>query len=223
LQNFVTMKILVTAATPGEMSVIEPALTFSGGQEGQFAVTGVGAMHTLFNLMQLIREERPSLIVQAGIAGSFTRTIGTGSAVAITSEIPADLGVWEETGYQDIFDMGLCGPDIPPYSKKQLVNPHNDLLQSCGMPCVAAVTVNRITTQASDIELFHHRYGAAIESMEGAALHYICLLENIPFIQIRGISNLVGERDKSQWQIKSALTRASQTIQTLLLNLNPQP
>jgi futalosine hydrolase len=31
--------------------------------------------------------------------------------------------------------------------------------------------------------------------MEGAALHFVCLQEDISFIQLRAISNFVGERD----------------------------
>ncbi len=42
------------------------------------------------------------------------------------------------------------------------------------------------------------------ESMEGAALHYVCLMEKIPFLQIRSVSNITGERDKSKWKLKEA-------------------
>ena len=217
------MKILVTAATAGELSYWAPSSTLPGEIQIEKAVTGVGAMHTLYNLMQLIVQHHPTLIVQTGIAGCFTPSISIGSAVAVYSETTADLGVWEKNRYQDIFDMGFADPDTAPYKGKQLINPHVDLLHKSGIPSVESVTVNRITTLRADMELFHNCYGATIESMEGAALHYLCLLQNIPFIQIRGISNLVGERDKSQWRIKEAMTSASYAIHNLLLNLNPLP
>jgi futalosine hydrolase len=41
--------------------------------------------------------------------------------------------------------------------------------------------------------------------MEGAALHYVCREANIPFIQVRAISNYVGERNKEHWKIKEAI------------------
>ena len=41
--------------------------------------------------------------------------------------------------------------------------------------------------------------------MEGAAFHYVCLQQKINFLQIRGISNMVGERDKTKWKIKKAI------------------
>ena len=49
------------------------------------------------------------------------------------------------------------------------------------------------------------QFNADIETMEGAALHYVCLQEDIPFIQIRTISNFVGERDKTKWKLKDAI------------------
>lgn len=48
--------------------------------------------------------------------------------------------------------------------------------------------------------------------MEGAALHYTCLLENIPFMQVRAISNYVGERDKSKWKMKEAIRNLNDSI-----------
>jgi len=41
--------------------------------------------------------------------------------------------------------------------------------------------------------------------MEGAAFHYVCLQQHIPFIQIRSISNIVGVRDKNKWKMKEAI------------------
>jgi futalosine hydrolase len=48
--------------------------------------------------------------------------------------------------------------------------------------------------------------------MEGAALHYVARESNIPFIQIRAISNYIGERDKSKWQMKIAIDHLNQTL-----------
>lgn len=56
------------------------------------------------------------------------------------------------------------------------------------------------------------KYDPTIESMEGAALHYVCREFNIPFIQLRAISNYVGERDKSNWKIQEAIENLNQTI-----------
>ena len=49
------------------------------------------------------------------------------------------------------------------------------------------------------------KYDPVTESMEGAALHYICRETNTPFIQFRAVSNYVGERGKTHWKIKEAI------------------
>ena len=62
------------------------------------------------------------------------------------------------------------------------------------------------------IDLYQDRYKAALESMEGAALHYICRDVNIPFIQIRSVSNYVGERNKAHWKMKEAIYQLNETL-----------
>jgi futalosine hydrolase len=55
--------------------------------------------------------------------------------------------------------------------------------------------------------------------MEGAALHYIAILEKIPFLQIRSLSNFIGERDKQQWKLKESITSLNQALQVILNKL----
>ena len=43
------------------------------------------------------------------------------------------------------------------------------------------------------------------ESMEGAALHYVCLMEQVPFAQVRCISNYIEPRNRKAWDIPIAV------------------
>jgi len=72
--------------------------------------------------------------------------------------------------------------------------------------------VNQISTQPTRIEQLKKKYGAVVESMEGAALHFICREANIPFIQIRAISNYVGERNKAHWKMKEAIEALNEVL-----------
>ena len=58
------------------------------------------------------------------------------------------------------------------------------------------------------------------ESMEGAALHYVCLMENIPFVQIRSISNYIGERNKKKWNMMDSINNLNIELIKLLKMLN---
>ena len=96
------------------------------------------------------------------------------------------------------------------------MNHHDILMEAVSLPAVSAVSVNEISTSTEKINLFTEKYKAAIESMEGASLHYVCTMQQIPFIQIRGISNLVGERDKTKWKIPEALLAATNACINLI-------
>jgi len=56
--------------------------------------------------------------------------------------------------------------------------------------------------------------------MEGAAFFYVCLQEKAPFIQIRSISNYVGEQDKSKWEISLAVKNLNNVLLDILAELN---
>ena len=63
------------------------------------------------------------------------------------------------------------------------------------------------------------RFNADIESMEGAAFHYVCLQQKINFLQIRGVSNVVGERNKANWKIKTAIKNMSKEALKIIKTL----
>ena len=58
------------------------------------------------------------------------------------------------------------------------------------------------------------RYNPDVESMEGAAMHYVCLQEGISFVQIRAISNYVEPIDKSKWQMGKAIKNLNDVLKT---------
>ena len=84
---------------------------------------------------------------------------------------------------------------------------------------VKSITVNKISDSALQKQQLLSNFNADIETMEGAALHYVCLQEKIPFLQIRSISNYVGERDKSKWYMKEAIKNLNNTISKLINEL----
>jgi futalosine hydrolase len=62
------------------------------------------------------------------------------------------------------------------------------------------------------IGFYKNKFNPVTESMEGAALHYVCLMENIPFSQLRGISNYIGERNKKKWKMKEAILKLNDEL-----------
>jgi futalosine hydrolase len=202
------MDILLIAATNFE---IQPTINYLADRDcligdNRFTVliAGIGSMSTAYWLTKAIDKQRPDMLIQAGIGGSFSPDYPPGSLVLVNEEVTGDLGVEENNEFRDVFDMGL--PQISdPYTGKSLVNKEEHLLRRFNLPLVKAVTINEISTRPSRIEQLQQKYQPVVESMEGAAFHYVALIEKIPYIQLRAVSNMVGERDKTKWRMKEAI------------------
>lgn len=203
------MNLLIAAATDKELEAVKRYFNGYNSNTVILTVTGVGSIATCFALTEAISTQSPDMVIQIGIGGSFSDELAIGSAVVVKSEVIADMGVIETDGYKNIFELGLTSGNTFPYKEEALINGNSELIQMTGMKAVVGITANEITTQPEKISLFKDRYGAEIESMEGAALHYVCISKKIPFIQIRGISNLIGERNKSKWKINEAIDSSS--------------
>jgi futalosine hydrolase len=127
--------------------------------------------------------------------------------------------VEEKAGFLDIFNLGLAAPNESPYKKGVLPNPYTNLIRRSRLKKAKAVTVSEITTQKKRAAYYTERYNAILESMEGASLHYVCQLENTSFLQIRSVSNYVGERNKKKWNLPLAITQLNKELVRLLESL----
>ncbi|WP_158563201.1 futalosine hydrolase [Chitinophaga silvatica] len=204
------MKILVTAATTLEIQPFIGFLeefrpTLPANWEIEVLIAGIGMMHTAFNLGSYLALKQPDIAIQGGIAGSFDHNKELGSLVLVAEENLADLGAEDNDQFKDLFDIGLWQPSQAPFTEKSLVNTFNSLPYVPNLPKVTGVTVNLVSGSEPTIARLNEKYIPGIESMEGAAFHYACLTANIPFLQIRSISNYVEIRDKSKWKIPLAV------------------
>jgi futalosine hydrolase len=203
------MSICIVAATSLELQ------SFNAGN-CDVLITGVGLAATVYHLTNYLHRNKPSLVVQAGIAGCFDENIALGSAVVISADRFADLGVQENDQWRDVFDMQLIQSGESPYTDGWLINPNKKLMDATALPQVKSITINEITTSSNRIQQLRDKYSPTIESMEGAAFHYVCLQQNIPFIQLRAVSNYVGERNKEKWQMKQAIQNLAAPLVQIL-------
>ena len=74
------------------------------------------------------------------------------------------------------------------------------------------VTLNTCTGTDDDARAIEQRTGGAIENMEGAAIAHVAALSGTPVGEIRGISNMVGPRDKSMWRVKEAAAAVQEAL-----------
>ena len=200
------MLILIVAAT--EMEVTPFMKEFPNAE---ILITGVGTFNTVYELIKKIHSKAYDLIIQLGIAGSYKAQLNLGEAYLVKEDCFADLGVFEKGNFQTIFEMGFSNQNDFPFVNGKLENPY---IQSFDIKVYEAkgATVNLLTDDSAYCDVLIEKYKADLESMEGAAFHYVCLKEKQVFLQIRGVSNLVGDRNKSHWKIHEAIRASNQIV-----------
>ncbi|HEY8388083.1 MAG TPA: futalosine hydrolase [Parasegetibacter sp.] len=209
------MQILVTAATGLEIhpfaSLVSPANQMFGPHHCSTGITGVGLFSTGFHLVDLIEKLNPDLIIQAGICGTFNKAHPPGSVVIVGEEYFGDTGVWENGRFSDLFDMGLQLDEFP-FLSKTLANPDIKGKNWNNIPVVKGVSVNQISSRVEQIAELKRKYNPDVESMEGAAFHYVCLMKKVKFLQIRGVSNFTGDRNKNNWKMEEAIGNLNNSL-----------
>lgn len=216
------MRVIITAATHLELdgSAKKASQLFKKSKiKLSFHATGIGMLASGVNLMHLMAQYQPDLIIQIGIAGSYIKTEPLGKVVVVATECIADLGVREKGVFTDLFDSQLIKDNEAPFKKRKLINPTIRLFNILKSDMVAAVTINEITTTPKRIKEITAAHNPVLESMEGAALHYVGALTKTPFIQIRAVSNYVGERNKAKWKLKESIEQLEAYILTYLAAL----
>ncbi|HSN59697.1 MAG TPA: futalosine hydrolase [Ferruginibacter sp.] len=209
------MQILVVSATQHELA---PFLSQSSHID--HLITGVGSPACMYQLAKKLQQKKYDVVIQAGIAGTFGARITLVETVLVQKEAFADLGVLEQNQLKSMFDMQWADKNEWPYKETWLVNDYPFLAKSA-LKKVSAVTVNMVSDDLNFANLYVQKYNADIESMEGAAFHYVCLQENVNFIQLRTISNRVGERDKSKWKMKEAIENLNKELFEIIKELAP--
>jgi futalosine hydrolase len=213
--RFLRMHLLLCAATENE---IRPAMDFIRDQQLQnveVLLTGVGLMAATYALTRSVASKRPRFIIQAGIAGCLDTALPLSKIVLVGSEQIGDLGVEEAGTFRSVSTLGFNDPNQFPWTGGRLVNKMEGLART-GFTIVEGITVNEISTSPDRINYYRNELNGQVETMEGAALHYVSLQENIPFLQLRSLSNFVGERNKSKWVMDIAIGNLNLELQRLL-------
>lgn len=211
------MKLLVVAATEAEISIFNQYLQVQALPTGpmqyltkqqnsvQVCITGVGMVATAYALTKILQKDSYDMALQVGIGGAFDRSLSLGDVYLIASEQYGDMGAEDHYNFIDVFELGLQQKDNFPFSGTKLLTPDASWHAKITLPRVSGLTINAVSGNDFTIKSRQEKYGCQVESMEGAAFHYVCLQERVPFAQVRSISNYVEPRDKSKWQMKDAV------------------
>ena len=176
------------------------------GHEVHVLVTGVGMVATAVWSSQALMHEKYDIALNMGLCGSFDRSLTPGTVVHVVSDRIAELGAEDGERFLPLDDLGLVEAGNVPYSRPELVNerpPVNGALDR--LPKVNGITVNTVHGAESSIAAVVERFKPQVESMEGAAFMYACLVHDVAFAQVRAVSNVVERRDRARWKISEAI------------------
>jgi futalosine hydrolase len=185
-------------------------------------VAGIGSASTAWSMKQWFdTNQKPNLVINIGIAGSFNPCYKIGDVVMPVADCFADFGIENsDNEFLSVFEAGLLGKNEFPYRKGNIqadISSFSNLDKV--VPFVKAVTVNMASGSDSTIEKIRNKFNPDVETMEGATFFYICAMEKIPFLAVRAISNWVEPRDKTKWNIPLALNNLANKLEEILLVL----
>jgi futalosine hydrolase len=223
------MRILVVTATDAEVAQLVASLDPHTGRSSRLKsytrhhhtvdvlTTGVGMVATATWCSGVFARERYDLVVNAGVCGSFRPALPPGTVVHVTADRVADLGAEDGEAFLSVQELKLVGDDEFPWTRGRLVNsapPDNAVLRS--LPVGDAITVNTVHGQDATIARAVERYNPHVESMEGAAFMYACLVHGVSFAQVRAVSNIVERRNRPAWKLSEAIDALAGTVLTII-------
>ncbi len=188
-----------------------------------FVVSGIGKTNAAHAASVLIRDYSPSAVVAFGIGGAYPgRGLNPGDIAVATTEIYADEGVLLRKGFRPLEEIGI---PLLRIRKRQFFNEfpldsnlaEAALLSSKRHANSASgpfTTVSQCSGTEERARYLSRKFKALCENMEGAAIAHVCMIYRVRCAEIRGISNIVEDRDLSQWKIEPA----ARTCQKALLD-----
>lgn len=226
------MKILLVAASNSEVKLLRDKLTFVskiyhnlynyrlGTLDIDLLVTGHGSVFMAHYLTKVLHTFSYDLAINLGIAGSFDYFLELGFVVNVVQEQFADLGFEEKDAFFTLGEKELLNEDSFPFTgelMRSLGNFEIDVVESL-IP-VKAITVNTLHSNQENIRKIKTRFKCEIETMSGAAFFYVCLMEKVPFLQIRAVSYFIEIRKVDNWNLPLAISNLTATVLEILEEL----
>ena len=236
--------IIVTAATPMELALLKNSLEAGGrifegnreihegtiaGRHTILVATGIGKVNAAAAIAMLLEHYEPELLINTGCAGAYPESgLAVGDLAMATIEVLGDEGVITPEGWHSLELIGIPslsrnGSDY--YNHFPLtrwgIDKAGHVAEMNGVTLHRGVFVTVSTASGTGergAELYH-RFRAVCESMEGAAVAQVAASYGVDCLEIRGVSNLVEDRDLSRWDIPLAVGKAQKLLGDFIAEL----
>lgn len=211
------MRILLVTAVEAECTA---ALAGVGADDDDVHVTaaavGVGPVAAGVGTARALAAGAYDLVVSAGIAGGFAGRAEPGEVVVADRVVFADLGAATDTGFLDLAGLGLAGggPLVPVAAPDAVA-----ALTAAGVPPRVGTVLTLATTTGTDARaaaLATAHPGAVAEAMEGYGVALAATEAGVPWVEVRAVSNRVGRRDRSTWDLPAAFAALGGAVAALV-------
>lgn len=189
-------------------SAVEAELAFwTPRDDVERIVTGVGPVEAACSIAAALARHRYEFVVNAGLGGAFDGAAQIGDGVAVAQEC---IEVRLETGESFSLPKGEHTVETATSSPDLVAR-----LKSAGFPILRGITVSRVTSTDETAQRLATAYGAQVESMEGFAALRAAERAGVPAIEVRGISNRCGARERSGWNFAAGIAGLRRIMEAL--------
>jgi futalosine hydrolase len=186
------------------------------GHEIDICETGFGIFQTTFKITKTLSQKRYHLALKASFCNAYKADLQIGDVVNVIKDKPGDIGMTEENGFKDIYDLGLMNAESFPHFKGAFINMNNSYMNVL-MPFrkVVSVTVNQYADVAN-YPAKQEKYKADIETGDGLGFVYPCMYERQPFYQLNVVERNLATGD---YDFEKAKVKLNETILDILQKL----
>jgi futalosine hydrolase len=209
--------ILIVVATALEATKL-PRL-----ERAVVVVSGIGSVNAALATQTGILEHDPEFVLSVGIGGAYpSGGLKPGDAAVASSAIYAGLGAMdgneflnlERLGFPLLERDGLTVFGTLPAAPQSAAFARAAFAEAAHASLGPFLTLETVTGSARVAAALEARIpGALVEGMEGAGVAHAAALHSVPFLEVRGVSNMVGGRDRSAWKIPEALAALSRALE----------
>lgn len=194
--------ILIIVATQLEAQRLPPL------PHSRVVVSGIGAVNAALSTQAALLEQPADLVLSVGIAGAYPNSGLTLTDVIVSSSLVyAGLGV--QTGNQVQALTFAVAPDI--FQILPAWHGAAAFAQAAYLEYGIIATLETVTTDLSRAAGIETQFSARAEAMEGAGVAQAALRLGVPTLELRGISNMVG--DRNNWRLQDALRQLHLTLE----------
>ena len=202
--------VVATALEASRLPKLERAIT---------VVSGIGVVNAALATQAGILEHQPAMVLSVGIGGAYPSSGLQPGDAAVSSAINyAGLGAMDGENFLDLERLGfplLERNEAKTFNILSVSGLSRAFAQAAGISHGPFLTLETVTGSVDVTSRLEARFpGALVEGMEGAGVAHVALKHNIPCLEVRGISNMVGPRDRNTWKIPEALRALSRALET---------